>query len=314
MSRTSQHGRTLIELLVAIALSLLILLGVGTLYLGANQSARISGNVASVEETGQILLSLLGSAIRRAGYSEIVGTDPGVRLNLLYDGPTVRGCVNQHFEDPNAGDFDCVAVAGGTGDALAIWYQADSVLAAAQGASLDCLGNAAPMWAITNPSYAGRVPGGQLPLVRNVYFARNGSLFCLGNGNPNPQPLADNVLDFKVYFGFDDDGYANAANTGERPSARSIRTANEINALAPANLISPWDFVVSVHVCVLIRTPEAGTTAGAGATFRGCPQNAAEAAGEAPAQALPADGAIRRAYTQVFTVRSRAAPTPATPI
>jgi type II secretory pathway pseudopilin PulG len=312
MSRP-QLGRTLIELLVAIALSLLILLGVGALYLGANQSARVAGNVATVEATGYVALSMVGTAIRRAGYAEIIGaqvTGGAGRNNLLYSGPFVRGCTNARFANPAAGDFTCVPVAGAVGDALAVWYQADAVLAAAQGPTPDCVGAAAPLVPITDANYAGRVSGGQLPLVRNVYFLDGNALTCLGNGGLPAAALIEDVEDFKVYFGIDDEAYATAANEWRRPVARRLRSAAEVDALAPLGNLTGWDFVVSVHVCALVRTPDSGVTATTATMFTPCPATAAEAEGGTAPAAAPADGRIRRTYSQVFTLRSRGSSNP----
>ena len=93
-------------------------------------------------------------------------------------------------------------------------------------------------------------------------------------------------------------------------SIRHLLSAADLNALTPIGSLTAWDFVVSVHVCVLIRTPDRGVAIGN--TFVPCPDTAAQALNTAliePA-ALPADGALRRAYTQVFTIRSRASQSP----
>lgn len=318
-TRSRQAGRTLIELMVSMALGLMILAGVGSLYLTANQSARVSGSVASVEESGQIALSLMGASVRRAGFAEIAGTNSTARFNLLFAGPHLRGCnggrnfANAADADPDNADFACSAapVAGRVGDALAVAYQADSVLAAAQAASLDCVGNAPANRPIA-PAFAAAVPGGQVPIVQNVYFLQaDGNLMCMGNGNPGqPQPLMNGVEDFRVFYGFDRALYLLAGGTGAPPSASSLLTAADINALAPIGGLSPWDFVVSVQVCLLIRTQEQGTSLGG--DFTPCPADAAQAMNPAliTPVALPADGALRRAYTQVFTVRSRASQSP----
>jgi type IV pilus assembly protein PilW len=317
MNRSSQAGRTLIELLVAIALGLVILTGVGSLYFTTSQSTRVSGNVASIEESGQIAMTLMGNSVRRAGYSEIAGTNSTARFNLLFNGPHVRGCdggrdfVNAVAADPTNADLACTpsAVAGRVGDTLAVAFQADSVLSAAQAASLDCVGNNPPTRAAP-AAYAGSVPGGVVPVVQNVYFLRNdGNLMCMGNGNPGqPQPLMTNVEDFRVFYGFDRASFLLAGGTGAPPSASSLLSAAELNALATVGFLTPWDFVVSVHVCVLLRTQDAGTAAGG--TFVPCPATAAEAVGSVDPIALPADGAFRRAYVQVFTIRSRASQSP----
>lgn len=313
MSSPLQRGRTLIELLVAIALGVLILLGVGSLYLGANQSTRSMTGLASAEESGAIALKLIGDGIRRAGYAEIIGTEVNsIRGNLLYSGPLLRGCKGVAFNNITTEDYGC-GTATAAPDMFAIWFQSDNVLASGQAATEDCLGNAVDTVPVADPEYAARVA--KMPVVRNIYRIDGNALQCNGNGNGGGgwQTLLNGVEDLKIYYGFDDVAYANALNWTERPAARSIRGADWINALAdPSPIISRWDFVVSVHVCVLVATTETGVTAGAGKTYRLCPQTAKQADGtaETPTEDS-ADGRIRRAYTQVFTVRSRATPTPA---
>jgi hypothetical protein len=92
-----------------------------------------------------------------------------------------------------------------------------------------------------------------------------------------------------------------------------VRDASYINGLTPPSpLFSPWDYVVSVTVCVLVRTEETGvSTQGATVTYQPCPQNTNQAAGTELIAAVPAtDGRVRRAYTQTFSVRSRTKPSP----
>lgn len=323
-----QYGRTLIELLVAIALGLLILLGVGTLYLGANQSTRVATNIASAEETGQIVLAAIGNAIRRAGYAEVLGTDwnPS-RQDLLYSGPHLQGCMGSDFErdagnNPTIdnGKFKCVGETPNVPDSLVVVFQGDNVVASSQGATTDCLGQAPAMVDITNPDYAARVVGGKMPLVRNVYYLSQPvdgmrNLLCKGGDNA-AATLIGNVEDFKVYFGFDDVAFGDPTTdaTLGNPVARSVRTAAELNGLTTSNPLYPaWDFVVTVHVCVLVASNDRGVTTQPGAaTHTPCPQTANEAAGIDPIIDMPslADGRIRRAFSQVFTVRSRAKPAP----
>ncbi len=309
---TIQRGRTLIELLVAIALGLLILLGVGTLYLGASQSTRAVAGLASADETGQIALTLIGNAIRRAGYGEIIGASVvGSRNNLLYSGPAVRGCTNNRFTDVEAG---ACATTNTSQDSLAVWFQGDNVLASAQAATQDCLGNNPPTPNVGDDNFRARV--GTLPLVRNEYYIANGNLWCQGNGNATPLVLLNGVEEFKVYFGFDTEAYANPANQTNRPTARLLLTASEIaqNYPDPSPAISRWDYVVSVYVCVLVRTQETGVNVQSGTvTHNRCPQNSLQAQGaEAVATETAADGAVRRTYTQVFSVRALSTPSPAT--
>jgi hypothetical protein len=322
MTKRSMHlaayGRTLIELLVAIALGLLILLGVGTLYLNSNQTTRSATNVASAENVGQVALTLIGNSIRRAGYSEIIGTEwTGLAVNSLYQGPTIRACRGARFtgDDPNAA---CGSTVAGAPDSLGIWFQADNALAASQGGTDDCVGTTPGPNAgdpgnqpVTNANYVPRVA--TIRVAQNSFHIDSNNLRC--RGVATIQPLLTGVEDLKVYFGFDDFGYANPALIDTIPIARSVRDAAFINGLTPPSpLFSPWDYVVSVTVCVLVRTEEQGMTTQRTTTdsYQLCPQNEAQAAGTQTIATAPvaADGRVRRAYTQTFSVRARTKPSP----
>jgi type IV pilus assembly protein PilW len=306
---TQQHGRTLIELLVAIALGLLILLGVGTLYLASNQSTRSATNVATAESIAQVALTLVGNSVRRAGYSEIIGTEySGLSNNVLYAGPTLRACRGARFvgDDPSAA---CAASVAGAPDSIGIWYQSDNALAASQGATDDCVGTTPGNTAVTNGNYVPRVAN--IRVVQNTFFVDSNNLRC--RGGADTQPLLTGIEDLKLYFGFDDFAFANPAVLDIVPTARSVRDAAFINGLTPPSpLFSPWDYVVSITACVLVRSEELGVSAqGASVTYQPCPQNAAQAAGtEAIAAVTATDGRVRRAVTQTFSVRVRTKPSP----
>lgn len=304
-----QRGRTLIELLVAIALGLLILLGVGTLYLASNQSTRSATNLASGENVAQVALTLIGTSIRRAGYSEIIGTEySGLANNTLYSGPTLRACRGARFtsDDPNAA---CQTTVAGAPDSIGIWYQADNALASSQGPTDDCVGSTPDLTTpVTNANYVPRVAN--IRLVQNAFFVDSNNLRCSGGTS---QPLLTGVEDLKLYFGFDDFAFANPAVLDIVPTARSVRDAAFINGLTPPSpLFSPWDYVVSITACVLVRSEEVGVSAqGGSVTYQPCPQTAAQAAGIDPIVDVTAnDGRLRRAVTQTFSVRVRTKPSP----
>lgn len=315
--------------MVAIALGLLLLAAVAAVFVGANQSTRLAIGLAGSEEAGQIALTLIGRSVRRAGYTEIVGTGTeSLARNALWDGQRIGGCTGARATlsastatTPQARrDFflslTCPAPgAASAPDTLAVWYQADNVAGPAQGAMRDCLGNQVAgtggVLVASNEAFGGAALS--IPLVRNVYYVQNGRLMCEGSGSPGqPQALLENIVDFKVFYGFDDTSY-NAEVAGRlegslyRPAASTLRTAEWIND-QPLTLSqeSAWQFVNSVYVCILTRTSEPGTGTAAN-SFLPCPQTAAEVHdGVAPAT-LPADGAARRRYAQFIALRSRGA-------
>ena len=317
----AQAGRTLVELMVAIALGLLILLGVGGLYVSSQQSTRAATNVASADNTGQVALSLIGYSIRRAGFSELAaaisagsGGGEDRRASLAYQGQSIRGCSGAGFVSNNPANA-CGTASTGAPDSLAMWFQAENALGAAQGggATADCAGNVPGFTAVgLGPS----LPG-SLRVAQNLYYvdSTNATLMCRGgtvNAPGTATPILNGVEDFKVFYGFDGASYSAPAVPGN-PAPLSVRTAAEMATLTdPTANLTAWDYVVSVTICILVRTEDAGVSSqGATATYQPCPQTSREAAGlDAIAAATSTDGRIRRAIVQTFSVRSATRPSP----
>ncbi len=315
-SGCKQAGRTLIELLIAMVLSLMIVAAVGSLYSFSSQSSRTAQQLGSAEERGRLALHLVGEPIALAGFGNInsgeLGGATGVGV-LTFKGPHLRACTNGRFANPAINDFTCVAAqAGAPGDQLFVSYQAESVNAAPQGvqgvAMTDCLGQIAP--AVT-------FDGIPVPTVINVYSVEptggGGVEFsCTGNGGLLPQGLVRDAEDFKVFLALDSNAYA-IGDTGVRhPSTvpSQLLSAAQVNALPgatlpPDSLANPWNHVVAVYVCIQLRSTEGGITPDGDSVYQPCPQNAAEAATGTAAVTLN-DGVARRSFTQVFTIRSRA--------
>lgn len=301
--RTTQAGRTLVELMVAVAIGLAIVVGLVTMYISTNRAARASSATAGAEFAGSVLMTLIGDAIKQAGYGEIVGSDPVTRSGqTLFDGNSVLGCQDGRFRDPAAQDFTCVSAPG---DALLVRLQADSVGSPPQGALRDCLGSQAPMVPYNG---AGIGQGTMRPLVANAYWLdANGQLVCQGNGTlpagtAAAQPLIGGVEEFKVFYGFDPEAFSQTRSEGRQ--ARVFLGANALRALAGGNT-NPWDYVVSVYVCVRIRTTEGAVASQTSYTGETCPTNDAGVAAALPTTVFN-DGALRRTFVQMFTVRSQA--------
>jgi type IV pilus assembly protein PilW len=304
ISRRREGGRTLIELLIALVLSLLIIGAVGSLYMMSSNASRTSTQLSSAEERGRLAMFFLGEPIALAGYGNLVGVNETRYENGSMTDAHVRVCANGRFTDPLNGDFTCVANAA-PGDQLYVSYQADSLPGLApQGLMQDCLGQ--------NPPNINGVP-----TVRNVYSVEQtgGGVLefgCTGNGGGARQTLVRDVEDFKVFFAFDRRNYELGRTTAQynpRVVGSTLMTAAQIEALPGTNLpasslANPWNHVIAVYVCVQLRTPEAGTTPDGVSRFRPCPQTEVEAA-TGTAEVAINDGVARRTFTQVFTVRAR---------
>ncbi|WP_168735177.1 PilW family protein [Pseudothauera rhizosphaerae] len=66
---STQRGLTLVELLVAMAVGLILIAGVITIFLGSKQSYRTSEALSRVQESGRFALEFMARDLRAAGYS-----------------------------------------------------------------------------------------------------------------------------------------------------------------------------------------------------------------------------------------------------
>lgn len=111
-----QAGLTLLELMISLSLGLLLLTGIGTIYVGSNQTYRVQEQNARIQESGRYALDILGRSLRQAGYwnmpiaanstqagfsgTVITGVDGGAGTPPPADSVTVQ-------YDAPAGERDC---------------------------------------------------------------------------------------------------------------------------------------------------------------------------------------------------------------
>lgn len=328
------YGRTLIELMVAIAIGLVVVGAVLGIYLSSSQTSRVANEKSSVEDAGAVAMFLIGNAIRQAGYGEIIGQDipTGITdLSAISRASTLFGtndthlfaCAGAPLSANNSAAPVCGAVGNVNFDTLMARYQGTTVLsggAQGQGDLRNCINGAPPL--VQHAAY-----GVTRPVVHNVYFVNNivggvGVLSCAGLDNDSvsqTQPLVPNVEQFKILLGFDNALVLTPNASGAQPpTARTIVTPAQVTS-APVSPVAnkSWDYVVNVHVCLVVRSDAdigRGLTAtAAGANYFRCPTTGAEALlapNDNTFLVTPNDGVIRRTYRQVFTVRSRAPSSP----
>ena len=327
-----QGGRTLIELIISIAIGLVIVAGVASLYLSSSQVSRVANEVGAVEDSGQLAMFVMGDAIRMAGFGEIVGSSATSRLGQTqFGGPQIRACSNGTFAAPFATPPDVTCVPSGLAagpDQLFVSYQSNNVKASAQGALGDCLGQVFSGVDVTHATTVDRFGGpstANVPIATSVFGVNaGGQLECTGKygvGGPATAELFAGVQNFKVFFGFDNvrNGQAGAGLVDLVPMSRMWLDAAAVNAAGPGGPVmlgtvqaSPWDNVVSVLICVTIVTNQTGLTTAAATTRARCPESATEVAtGVEDGTGLPLtvvdnDGFIRRTFSQVLAVRANA--------
>lgn len=308
-----QSGRTLIELMITLAIGVFIVLGMSALYGSSVNSTRIATQVGNMSEDTPLALHIIGQAIKRAGYGEIIGTSVSPADQTLFSFPHLRACRQSAFVDPASGDYSCTPSAAGLPDSIFLQFQSDSVAAAPQRNSQDCLGANGIPTKISDETHIAYLT--DVPLVSNLFTLTGTSLTCSGNNAP-PQSMASNVQELRVYFGYDDNASTQALSglTSASPGASLIVDADYIitrQALFAGRKSSAWDFVVAVHLCSVATTQSKGTSVATAVSYEGCPDDASQVLMPAGPTRSATDGSIRKTYRQVYTIRSKATGSPA---
>ncbi len=261
----SQGGVALIDMLVALVIGLVVVGAVLATYLSTGQTGRLQSAYAQMDEDAQIGLRILSSDLLMAGYARPVSQDAQTsELSKTYNGRPVFGC-DQGFQ--TAAD-NTPAQCGGSvnSPAIEIAYEADlynSVVT--EGKPSDCLGNS--------------FQGGETGITYNRYRANSDALQCTGPRG-NAAPLVHNVERLQFWY-------------GEADSADPRKLVRYVNASA----VQDFNLVLSVRVCLLMRSAEALISAEDAAlkSYVDCDQLPKESA----------DGHLRRAYVGTTALRNR---------
>lgn len=218
-----QHGFTLVEIMVAITLSLFLIGGLVQIYASSKRSSTIQRNLADYQEVQRFALDLLNRDIRMAGFF-----DQSVQ--------TAIKPVDKFFINPDdSTDSRNTANASGTdSDVITIQYESDK----------DCLGNSISTDLLENIG-----PNGNTVAINN-YFILNETLYCKGNDGGTaggarvvipPQPLIEGVVNMQVLYGENTDPF----KPGEPPTANRYVHIEDVTRM---------DRVKTVRIALLFKT------------------------------------------------------------
>lgn len=209
MKHTSR-GFGLIELLIALALGLIVVLGVVQIFIAAKNTYVSQNSAAAMQEDARFVLSKMIQEIRMVG---------------------MFGCLGTIVDSSSAGDFNTAQLTPINWDNASLKL---TMVTADVGS-----GGGTPTWTVISDcrnsavAYSGlRSPTtGQIafPIRRLIYsFSNNQILMGTGSGNPAQQVLVNNVSAFNVTFGLASSATDVAASTySSNPSdparIRSVR-------------------------------------------------------------------------------------------
>lgn len=171
-SPNRQRGFTIVEFLIAGTLGLLLLGGVGLVFVGANDAFRTQRQVANVQDNGRFALFFLQNEIMQAGFA--IDTPPSSFAKQMLNDPFG---LNALVGSICGAATPCATNGAGTNsDSFAVRYTG----------TVDCTGAA--------------VAGG---VVENRFFVDQDAqqLMCQGNGGGPAQPLAAGVANMQILYG-----------------------------------------------------------------------------------------------------------------
>jgi len=304
---TAQRGFSLVELLVALALSMLVVIATTYVYLGTRESQRTLFEKAYATETAQYALDVIGRDIENAGFypSSAVTGVVQTYANPVSSTPKpvafdamVFGCQGKKF-DPTASSPACVSHAGSEdADTLVLNSYSNDASGLDIGNRADCLRQDSANDSLNASRRDAGHPGATLPpllplFVSNRYTLGDTasqvegqaistfSLACNGNGNSagGYQPIVMGVDQLRFYY---------LVRAGGGSADSTFVRANSVSA-------TDWANVVAVRVCVMTRSMQSARLQG----------NAAYSATDCDGTSRSfTDGLERRVFSQTFALKN----------
>ncbi|MGB7987796.1 MAG: PilW family protein [Candidatus Methylophosphatis roskildensis] len=295
MSRSFlQRGVTLIELMIALAIGLLIVLVITSAYMSGIGAQRAQTDLTRLEESARFGFDLVSRSVRRAGFRDTLST-----YSDLYAGPIAQEICGA---DPAVGpsiratnDLSTVDLGGGVvanihnkSDSLTVRYygQDNPDNTGPDGVVLDCLGNAVRRGTLVQDTiYVAADPANN----------NEPSLFCSTDNpavvNPADRNLAliPGVESLQLLYAEDTDG------------------DTVTNRYAPANKVAVWDDVRGVLVSLIVRTTQATGSDRLAKTFKHFGDDydaAANADAEGGTYTGTADGRVRLQFANFMSLRN----------
>lgn len=284
-----QRGVTLVELMIALAIGLLILLVITSAYMSGIGTQRAQTDMTRVEESARFGFDLLSRAIRRSGFRDVTSAYPvGYVGNRAQEfcGTDPTGSAFRATNDATTVDLGGGVTANvvNNSDTITVRYYGEDNPAhtGADGVVLDCLGNAVRRGTLVQDTiYVAADPANN----------NEPTLFCNTDNPAGPGNLAliPGVETMQVLFAEDTDGDTVA------------------NRYVPANKLGAIDDARGVLVSFVVRSLNATGSDRSAKTLRHFGNDYDEvAAGDAAGGTFTgaADGRVRLQFSNFISLRN----------
>lgn len=227
--RRHQRGFGLIEMLIALALGLIVVLGVVQIFIAAKNTYVSQNSAAAMQEDARFVLSKMIQEIRMVG---------------------MFGCLGTILDSSSASDFNAAQVTPISWDNANLKLTLVTADIGGGGGTptwtvlTDCRNSATAYTGLRSPA-SGQIA---FPIRRLIYsFSNNQILMGTGSGTPTQQVLVNNVSAFNVTFGLassatDVAASTYSANPSDPARIRSVRLS--LTLADPSNRVANQTFNV----------------------------------------------------------------------
>ncbi len=232
--RKSTRGFTIVEIMVALTISMILLFGVINIFLASKRSYTLQNGAARLQENARFALHIMERSISMAGLDRAL---PAPSTGTDYKDAFVVGAAAtaDNIAENTAAKYGFTTALGKASDSIEVVYTS----------ATDCLGNAAP--------------GSE---ANDLFYIATDTttLMCLGNGNVTPQPLVDGIENMQILYGQDTTGGLSGGPDGIA------------DQYLPAGSVTQWTDsatggIASVRVSLLVSTVDEVNTAIDGNTY-----------------------------------------------
>lgn len=241
-----QKGLSLIELMIALVISLVLVGGVSTVYISSKRNYQARDQLSMMDESARVALNALTKHLEHAGYATPAKLPLGNYLYALGDtAPPKASCGGTDtgvHKDLNLVTFASRAAQDDykpdgttvTGDAISIRFLGDPLL------FTDCSNSGLPA-----SCQVGNAPSMEAALIYNTFFVdqNNGqpSLMCFGSRKDSVTQIVPGIENIQFLYGVD---------TNTDAAVDQYMTATEVAAAGV------WQQVISIKAGILVRSLE----------------------------------------------------------
>lgn len=241
-----QHGLSLIELMIAMVVSLVLVAGVGTVYVSSKRNYHARDQLSLMDEAARVALNALTKHLEHAGYATPAKLPLGEYMYPLGGTVPPKAVCNSSDKGVHPGLNLTTFASRATQDN----YKPDGVTATGDAVSVRFLGDPSLFTDCANGELpvdcrVGKAPSMDAALIYNTFFVNESTgyptLMCAGSRNTSPSAIVNGIENIQFLYGVDTtvdgnvDRYLNATGVAA---------------------ITAWQQVVSVKVGILVRSLE----------------------------------------------------------